>query len=331
MGYPDRPTAVNADSPFDLPPPPSPSSPSFYSWLITLWQWTLKFGVNIKNNVNILATSTTSSLATKLSKDSADTLAGVVSVAAASTAGIKVGNITWDNGGSLTGGTGVAITSNGIVGALGGAPKFVLKADGTATFGGDLTAATGTFGGSLTAGSGTITGNLTIGTGGALYSGATGILSGNGYWIDVSAGIPRFRVGTTSGGALTKGIYWDGSNFTVLAEGNLTHATYQAAVFGDGTAGSYNGVVGLAAGGIGVLGQCSGAGYAVEGYSSSASGVGVRALNDATGTALQVNGTSSFDNTMTITALTSGTTDMGFSTDSGSTWGKVRFRVAPGP
>ncbi len=85
----------------------------------------------------------------KLARNSADTLSGVISVASSSSAGIKVGTITWDSSGNLTGGTGVAITSNGIVGAASGVAKFVLKGDGTATFAGELSAATGTFAGDI--------------------------------------------------------------------------------------------------------------------------------------------------------------------------------------
>jgi len=58
-------------------------------------------------------------------------------------------------------------------------------------------------------------GRLGISTNGFIASGATAILTGDGYWLDYNAGAPRFRVGTVSGGALTKGLLWDGSEFTV--------------------------------------------------------------------------------------------------------------------
>ena len=58
-------------------------------------------------------------------------------------------------------------------------------------------------------------GRLGISTNGFIASGATAILTGDGYWLDYNAGTPRFRVGTVSGGALNKGLLWDGSEFTV--------------------------------------------------------------------------------------------------------------------
>ena len=54
-------------------------------------------------------------------------------------------------------------------------------------------------------------GRLGISTNGFIASGATGILAGDGYWLDYNAGAPRLRVGTVSGGALSKGLLWDGS------------------------------------------------------------------------------------------------------------------------
>lgn len=104
-----------------------------------------------------------------------------------------------------------------------------LTVTGGGTFSGALSAATGTFAGSLTAASGTITGDLNIGTGGDIRSNATAALTGNGYWLAYNAGTPIFRVGTITTGALTKGMYWDGSNltikgtnFTLDSSGNLT-------------------------------------------------------------------------------------------------------------
>jgi hypothetical protein len=122
--------------------------------------------------------------------------------------------LTWD-------GTTLTVTGGGTFsGALSAA---------TGTFIGALSAATGTFAGSLTAGSGTISGDLNIGTGGELRSGATAVLTADGYWLDYNAGTPRFRIGTITTGALTKGLYWDGSNlqikgtnFTLDSSGNLT-------------------------------------------------------------------------------------------------------------
>ncbi len=66
---------------------------------------------------------------------------------------LKTGDITWNTStGVVTGGTGIIVNRNGIVGALAGTAKFALLSDGTATFAGALSAATGTFAGTVSAG-----------------------------------------------------------------------------------------------------------------------------------------------------------------------------------
>lgn len=61
--------------------------------------------------------------------------------------GVKTGSITWNSTtGAVTGGTGVVINRNGMVGALAGATTFSITTDGTATFAGTLTAASGSLG-----------------------------------------------------------------------------------------------------------------------------------------------------------------------------------------
>lgn len=67
------------------------------------------------------------------------------------TGAIKTGSVTWDSTtGALTGGTGVAITEFGIIGAASGVAKFTLNAaTGDATFAGDITGASGTFEGAV--------------------------------------------------------------------------------------------------------------------------------------------------------------------------------------
>jgi hypothetical protein len=48
---------------------------------------------------------------------------------------------------------------------------------------------------------------------------ADGLLSGDGVWLeDTADGFGRFRVGTTLAGLLTKGVLWDGTDFSVMAE-----------------------------------------------------------------------------------------------------------------
>jgi predicted phage tail protein len=67
------------------------------------------------------------------------------------TGAIAVGSINWNSStGALVGGTGVAITQWGIIGAAAGVAKFTLNATtGNATFAGDITGASGTFSGNL--------------------------------------------------------------------------------------------------------------------------------------------------------------------------------------
>jgi hypothetical protein len=58
------------------------------------------------------------------------------------TGAIAVGTITWNSGtGALTGGSGIAITQAGIIGANSGVAKFILDTSGNAFFGGDINTA----------------------------------------------------------------------------------------------------------------------------------------------------------------------------------------------
>jgi hypothetical protein len=93
--------------------------------------------------------------------------------------------------------------------------------------------------GAFTLNSGSVAGDLNIGTGGDVRSGATAILTGNGYWFDYNAGNPRFRVGQVSAGVLTNGLYWNGSALTVtnanaISATALTAQSDTAAVSTDG-------------------------------------------------------------------------------------------------
>jgi len=86
---------------------------------------------------------------------------------------LKTGNITWNNStGAVTGGTGILINKNGIIGVLSGVTKFSITTDGNATFAGDITGATGTFG-SVTINSGTIQWSTVAGTTNAPSDNAT--------------------------------------------------------------------------------------------------------------------------------------------------------------
>jgi hypothetical protein len=105
------------------------------------------------------ANTAIAALPSKLESTSSYILKGAVGIQ--DTGGISVGTLTWNSTtGAITGGSGIAITEYGLVGAQSGVAKFYVDASGNAVFGGSLSAATGTFAGSLSAASGTFTGNL---------------------------------------------------------------------------------------------------------------------------------------------------------------------------
>lgn len=286
MPYPDRPTSVNSDAPFDLPPPPNPQAGSFYSWCIALWQWTVKFGQNIRSSVTTLSSSTTTSLAGKLNKASADTLQGTISIQASTVAGIKTGTITWDSSGVLSGGTGVAITANGIVGASGGTAKFVIQADGTATFAGALSAPSGTIGGFTIGAS-----DLSIASGGN----TTTISSGTTAFSTGPTGSPTFSV-TRAGAVTCSNITVTGATSSVdvsgyiRAYGTVTEGSTVASIVGSS---AYNGIYGITSasstGYSGIRGNSSTSGNnGVLGVASHSGGYGVQASNTNSGVALYV-------------------------------------------
>jgi hypothetical protein len=161
---------------------------------------------------------------------------------------LKVGTITWDSStGALTGGTGVALTEWGIIGASGGVVTFTINAvTGAAVFAGSLSAATGTFAGSLSAATGTFAGSL---------SAATGTFAG-----DV----------TTSG--------------KMQATGGFSFDSVSAAIHGVPSGGGVIGVYGNATSG-GVLGKSS-AGAGVEGQANGGtSAIGVKGQGNNNGDA----------------------------------------------
>lgn len=83
------------------------------------------------------------------------------------TGAVAVGSITWNTTtGALTGGSGIAITEWGIIGASGGSATFSINAStGAAIFAGDISGASGSFSGSL------ITGGQVLSTGQTTISG----------------------------------------------------------------------------------------------------------------------------------------------------------------
>lgn len=69
-----------------------------------------------------------------------------------------------------------------------------------------------------TSGNLSLTGDLAMGTAGVIRSGATALDTATGYWLAHNAGTPQFRIGTMSGGTLSKGIRWDGTNIKLQAD-----------------------------------------------------------------------------------------------------------------
>jgi len=128
---------------------------------------------------------------------------------------LKTGDITWNTStGAITGGTGIVINKNGIIGALAGATKFSILTNGSATFAGDITGATGTFG-SVTINSGTIQWATVAGTTNAPASNAT-----------VGA-----TFGTNISGGSTGTNYVNNSGYITALTGNsITTGTLNASV-----------------------------------------------------------------------------------------------------
>lgn len=114
-----------------------------------------------------ISTQSETDLSNVLLKNAANILTGTI--VPQDSGALKVGGITWNSTtGALTGGTGIAITEWGLIGANAGVPKFTIESGtGNATFAGTLNAATGTFQGNITGGA-----NIDI-TGSGRFNGNT--------------------------------------------------------------------------------------------------------------------------------------------------------------
>jgi hypothetical protein len=149
--------------------------------------------------------------------------------------GVKAGTITWDSSGTLTGGSGVAITAYGIVGAKSGSPKFTINIDGDATFGGALSAPTGNFGGWTIGNTNISGGNITIDSSannGYIATGQTAYNTGTGFWVGSVSGTAKLSVGNSAGNYLT----WDGSSLTVNGSINVTGGNASTQTYAQGVA-----------------------------------------------------------------------------------------------
>lgn len=137
-----------------------------------------RLATTLGSAININGDLITDVVNTKLNTDSQAILAsfdfGTVNYAGA----VKAGDLTWDNSGNITGGSGVAIYKGGIVGAKAGTATFTITTAGDATFKGAVTAMSGSIAGLFNVGSITMNGVY-----GNIYTSNwnPGI---SGWWID---------------------------------------------------------------------------------------------------------------------------------------------------
>lgn len=233
-----------------------------------------------------LGASAYSGLSDKLNKNASDVLGG--SITFNSSGNFKTGSVTW-NGTTATG-TGVMLTENGIVGASGGAIKFVLKTDGTATFAGDISAATGTFAGSLSS------------SGYVYASGAYG-----SYGVTINYGGSKTYYGAVvgrneAGGAYRAGVVGVATDATNAPVGVVGYSSSQSGA----------GVVGVASGAssaVGVYGYGGSGGAGVYGSTGDSSGfyAGVSGAAPSGGVGVACNGKLTVSNGQIISYLSSGT------------------------
>jgi len=135
------------------------------------------------------------------------------------TGAIRTGSITWNSTtGALSGGTGIAMTEWGIIGAAGGVPTFSIEATtGNAIFKGNITGATGTFSGDLvTSGQVNSTGITTSAVGSACIVGnsSTSGVRGGVFLATNTTGV----VGVSASGV---GVYGTTSSTSAAAPGVL--------------------------------------------------------------------------------------------------------------
>jgi hypothetical protein len=184
-----------------------------------------------------------------------------------------VGSIAWNTTtGAVTSGTGFAITEKGIIGAQAGATKLAILTDGTATFGGTLSAAGGTLG--------TITGGtIDIGTGGTSWHVDS---SGNMWSGNAAFGSAPFRVSNTGALTASSGTF---SGSLTGASGTITGATLQTSA-----AASANRVV-LDSGGFRVFDTAGSTAIVSMGGYSTVSSVSI--INAGANSGLSVSGTAS--------------------------------------
>ena len=210
-----------------------------------------------------LAASAAGSVSNKLDKGAAYVMTGSFAL---KSSGFDAGN-------------GVAITSTGILGKLGGVTTFSLDNAGNATFAGELSSATGTFAGSIST-----SGDLGV-SGSAYFSGrgssGTSYIRVAGSWYAADA--------TVIGSAAT-----NADNGGRVRAGVVGTASSSVSAFDVGVAG----YAASASKGIGVIGS----GGLEGGYFYSGAGIGMECRSD-TGDALLVTGKMRITNSTLVTNL----------------------------
>lgn len=186
--------------------------------------------------------ATTGSIANLIDKTAATTLSGTITPASgvANSGAFKLGTLTWNASGVVTGGSGIAITAAGIVGATGGATTFSIDASGNAVFKGNITGATGTFSGNIS------TAGFVSASGSTSVDGNLGVIAGRNSSFFGSGIIGTSYIGATNGSHGVMGIsFVSGGNGVVgLCAGSANRGVYgqggQYGVYGMGTVGVYS-------------------------------------------------------------------------------------------
>lgn len=185
----------------------------------------LNTGVATFTNVTISGGSNVKFISDTLDTESKEILKDFVFSPNDYSGAFKSGDITWNSTtGAITGGSGIVMYKNGLIGAKEGVTTFSINAStGDATFAGTLSAA----GGSL----GVITtGLITLDSTGYIRGGATGYLTGTGFFLGYSGGAYKFSVGSPD-----NYLSFDGEllkvkgSFDVGATGVINNAVYLVA------------------------------------------------------------------------------------------------------
>ncbi|MDE2468731.1 MAG: hypothetical protein KGL35_08310, partial [Bradyrhizobium sp.] len=177
-----------------------------------------------------------------------------------STGGIVAGDVTWNSSGTVTGGSGVALTAKGLTGVKAGSSTFSIDNLGNAFFSGTVTVL-----------GGTLTGSLVVSTSGSISSGQTAYNTGVGYWLEYNSGTPRVSIGNPSGNYLN----WDGSNLLLNSPAlqlTASTATFSGALSAaSGTfAGSLSAATGTFSGNVSTSGSVFAYGSYSGGYGNAA-------------------------------------------------------------